>query len=315
MNPAHLPDPDLAPLQPLLFALPGAEHLAHGLAALHACVPGELELHRFPDGESCPRFHAALAGRHVVLAACMGEPDAKLFELYLCASIARELGARSVGLLLPYLPYMRQDSIFAEGQGTSALHVGRLLSSCADWLVTVDPHLHRIHQLSDAYQIPATVASSAFALADWIRDNVDRPMIVGPDWESAQWVEHVAQLVGCPSMVMEKQRHGDRQVSISMGQSVPVAGHTPVLLDDIASSGRTMAGAVERLLEAGTQPPVCLVVHPLFGTGALDLLERAHARRIVSCNTLHHSTNGVDICPALAAGMAAQLRQLEQRNS
>ena len=117
----------------------------------------------------------------MVLVACLDNPDAKLLALYLGARTARELGAAAIGLVLPYLPYMRQDQPFRAGEGTSARHVAALLSSCADWLLTVDPHLHRIARLDEVFGIRARVVPSAAALANWIGSHVERPAIVGPD--------------------------------------------------------------------------------------------------------------------------------------
>jgi ribose-phosphate pyrophosphokinase len=291
---------------PLLFALPGAQHLAEALLPHWQCEPGTLTLHRFPDQECCPRFGLSLAGRDVVLVAHLDRPDAKLLALYLCASVARELGARSVGLVLPYLPYMRQDSIFEAGQGITACHIARLLSSCANWLATVDPHLHRFSQLGQVYTIPALALPSAPTVARWIQGHVSAPLIVGPDSESAQWVEDVAALVQCPFLVMHKDRRGDRDVSVVLG-STPPGGRTPVLLDDIVSSGRTMAAAVALLREAGTPDPVCIIVHALFGAGAMAVLERAGPAAIVSCNTIEHSSNAIDIGPALAQAASSLL--------
>jgi ribose-phosphate pyrophosphokinase len=90
------------------------------------------------------------------------------------------------------------------------------------------------------------------------------------------------------------------------------AGHTPVLLDDIASSGHTMAAAIGQLREHGAAAPVCIVVHALFAGDALAVLERAGPARVVSCNTIVHATNAVDISKPLA--QAAALLQLAQRN-
>jgi ribose-phosphate pyrophosphokinase len=307
-------------MKPLLFALPGAQGWIAGLAAALPADPATLLLHRFPDGECCPRFEADVAGRDVVLVAALAQdgpvtPDAHLFALYLAASVARELGAASVGLVLPYLPYMRQDARFAPGQGVTARHVGRLLSGCADWLVTADPHLHRYTSLSQPYTIPAWVAQSALAIAQWVVANVARPVLVGPDQESAQWVSQVAQLAHCPYAVLRKERHGDHDVVVTadgvdgadMADWRAAPGATPVLVDDIASSGCTLAAAVRLLRAAGMPPPVCVVVHALFGGGALDVLQAAGPARVVSCNTVPHATNCIDVLPALADAARHQL--------
>lgn len=294
-------------MKPLLFALPGAQDWMAGLAAAWPCDIGNLTLHRFPDGECCPRFDTDLDGRNVVLVAALAGasgdlPDSRLFALYLAACVARELGAGNVGLVLPYLPYMRQDARFAAGEGITARHVGRLLSGCADWLVTIDPHLHRYTSLSQPYGIPAWAVQSAPAIAQWVAANVARPVLVGPDQESAQWVEQVARLAHCPYIVLHKERRGDRDVAVAAGQQGlgAAAGCTPVLLDDIASSGRTLAAAVSLLREAALPPPVCVVVHALFGGDALDVLRAAGPAGIVSCNTVPHATNRIDVLPALA---------------
>jgi ribose-phosphate pyrophosphokinase len=293
-------------MKPLLFTLPGAEPWEAGLAAAWPCERGALQLHRFPDGECCPQFGGDVTGRDVVLAVAASGvhgPDARLFEAYLAACVASELGAGSVGLVLPYLPYMRQDARFAPGQGVTAQHVARLLSSCADWMVTADPHLHRYHSLSQAYGIATAAVPSAPAIAQWLAANVARPAIVGPDQESAQWVRHLAQLAGCPYVVLQKVRKGDRDVTVALdGQDWGgLENRTPVLIDDIASSGRTMAAAVRLLRDAALPPPLCVVVHALFRGDALAVLRAAGPARIVSCNTVPHASNAIDLMPALAA--------------
>lgn len=294
-------------MKPLLFALPGAQGWLEGLAAAWPCDTGALTLHRFPDGELCPQFEAPVQGRDVVLTAALAgtsgdTPGSRLFSVYLAACVARELGAASVGLVLPYLPYMRQDARFAPGQGITAQHVGRLLSGCADWLVTADPHLHRYASLSPPYSIATAAVASAPAIAQWVAANVARPVIVGPDQESAQWVEQVARLAHCRSVVLSKQRHGDRRVTVALERQGwgGIEGCTPVLVDDIASSGRTLAAAVALVREAALAPPVCVVVHALFGGDALDVLRAAGPAAIVSCNTVPHASNRIDVLPALA---------------
>ncbi|WP_307719067.1 ribose-phosphate pyrophosphokinase-like domain-containing protein [Massilia glaciei] len=151
--------------KPLLCAMPGATDFGAALGRALASEPGALHVHQFPDGESNPVFRTPVAGRDVVIACALERPDDKIMALYLSASIARELGARSVGLVIPYLPYMRQDAHFEPGDGITSAHFARLLSSCCDWLVTVDPHLHRHHALSDIYGVDTRVVRAAPALA------------------------------------------------------------------------------------------------------------------------------------------------------
>ncbi|RZT11044.1 ribose-phosphate pyrophosphokinase [Duganella sp. CF402] len=290
----------------LLMALPGAAGLAGQLGASLGAEVGTLELHRFPDGETCPRLSPSPAGRDVVLLAPLAQPDERLLALYLSASVARELGARSVGLVAPYLPYMRQDAVFAAGQGVTSRHIARLLSGCCDWLVTVDPHLHRYHDLSELYEIPTRVVPAAPAIAAWIAAHVARPMLIGPDAESAQWVAQVAAGAGCPYTVLSKVRSGDREVAVSAADAATLHGYTPVLVDDIISTARTMIAAVRQLQAAGLPPPVCIGVHALFAGDAHAALRAAGPARIVTCDTVPHESNGIGLAAALAAAVRAR---------
>lgn len=187
--------------------------------------------------------------------------------------MARELGARSVGVVAPYLPYMRQDAMFAPGQGVTSRRVARLLSGCCDWLVTVAPHLHRYRSLSEIYAIATEVVPAAPLIARWVALHVARPLLVGPDEESGQWVAQVAAGVSCPYTVLRKVRSGDRAVAVSLPDAAALAGRTPVLVDDIVSTARTMIAAVGQLKAAGAAPPVCIGVHALFAGAAYAELQ------------------------------------------
>lgn len=121
---------------------------------------------------------------------------------------------------------MRQDRRFQPGEAVTSSAFARIISREVDWLVTVDPHLHRRSALSEIYSVPSTALHAAPLLASWIRENVERPLLVGPDSESAQWVAAVAETVGCPLVVLEKIRRGDRDVEVSVPQVERWTAHT-----------------------------------------------------------------------------------------
>lgn len=139
----------------LLLAMPGNEAMAASLAAQLNVDVGVLDCHTFPDGETLPRFTVGLADRHVALVCTLARPNDKILPLLFAAAAARDLGAAHVGLVAPYLSYMRQDRRFHAGEAITSRHFAALLSRTFDWLVTVDPHLHRYKSLSDIYDIPA----------------------------------------------------------------------------------------------------------------------------------------------------------------
>lgn len=248
----------------IILPAPGAEQAAADLAVHLQAPVGRVEARRFPDGESYLRLHDDLAGKHVVVVASLRDPDPQALGLWYLAQTARELGARGVGIVAPYLPYMRQDKRFQPGEAVTSVTFARFLSQAFDWLVTVDPHLHRRASLAEVYSIPAENVASAPAIARWVAANIVEPVIVGPDAESEHWASDVAGRVGCPFIVLAKRRLGDRSVEISVPQVKTHAGRNPVLIDDIISSARTMAVAVRQVRSVFESAPVCIGVHAVF---------------------------------------------------
>jgi len=279
---------------PLLLAMPGNEVLTEEIGSALGWKVGEIEERRFPDGESYVRVPTRLDDGPVVLVCTLARPDDKFLPLIFASATVRELGASRVGLVAPYLAYMRQDRRFNPGEAITSRLVAKLLSQSFDWMVTVDPHLHRYGSLSEIYAIPTRIIHAAPLMSDWIKRNVAQPLIIGPDSESEQWVAAVAREVGAPYSVLEKVRRGDRDVQITLKDMHPWSGRTPVLVDDIISSGRTMIEAV-RLLRADNWPsPVCLAIHGIFADQSDELLAAAGAR-VVTANTVPHSTNQLSI--------------------
>lgn len=297
---------------PLIYAWPGNEPLAAALASAMSAEAGRLTVRRFPDGETYVRLVSPPANRHVVLACGLEHPDTKCTSLYFAASTARELGALSVGIASPYLAYMRQDARFNDGEAVASRVFARWLSATVDWLVTLDPHLHRHSALSEIYSIPTAVASSTAAISRWIGANVRAPLVVGPDAESAQWVSAVAAGADCPYIVLQKTRHGDSDVEIALFAIDPAwRERTPVLVDDIISTAGTMATAVTQLRSASMPAPVCIGVHALFCGDALQVLKEAGVRQVVTCNSIPHATNAIDVLPEIAGvahALAAAMR-------
>lgn len=287
---------------PILISVPSEHVLGPRLAAAIDAESAFLELRRFPDTEVYLRYETALSGRHVVFLCALERPDDKILPLLFAAAAARDLGAQKVGLVCPYLPYMRQDTRFRSGEAVTSTYFAEILSGHVDWLVTVDPHLHRRSSLSEIYRIPAHALHAAPLLADWIKREIPNPVLIGPDSESEQWIKEVARRSDSPSLILDKVRRGDRDVEISLPDVARWRDRTPVLIDDVISTGRTMIETVKHLNKCGMAPPVCLAVHGLFaGTAYQDLLESG-AGRIVTTNSIVHGTNEIDLCDLLAEG-------------
>lgn len=286
----------------LVLALPGNESLAAEIASICNAELGNLSVRHFPDGESYVRIDSEVKGREIALVASLDRPDGKILPLIFTARTLIELGATRVGLVAPYLAYMRQDKRFQPGEAVSSVHFANLLSACFSWLVTVDPHLHRHSDLGELYSIPCRVVHAAPLIAAWIRENVTWPVLIGPDEESAQWVSAVAHMCDAPYTVLRKIRHGDQDVEVSLPDVDRWRTHMPVLVDDIISTARTMIETVGHLKRLQLEPPMCIGVHAVFaGTSMEDLVTTGAS--IVTTNTIPHMTNKINMALALATSV------------
>ena len=288
---------------PVLIAVPGSEDHARGLGTRLGFPVIAPEVRQFPDGELYVRINGELGDDVVIVGNASGD---NFLRVAFLAGTARDLGATRVGLVAPYLAYMRQDSRFKPGEGVTATYFARLVSSTVDWLVTVDPHLHRFDSLAGVYTIPTTIARAAPVIAKWITASVQRPVLVGPDAESVQWVKAVAEHCGAPFVILEKTRRGDRDVSITSPDGA-WNGHTPVVIDDIVSTGQTMIAATRQLRAAGSAAPMCVGIHAVFADALDEALIDAGARGIVTCDTIAHATNQICVTEPLADAVREHL--------
>jgi ribose-phosphate pyrophosphokinase len=283
----------------LILPLPGNETFATRLAEAGGWKIGSIESRRFPDGESYVRILSDIDSGSVDLVCTLAHPDDSFLRLAFAADAARSLGAREVTLIAPYLSYMRQDRRFKPGEGLSSKTFARLLSTIFDRLITVDPHLHRYPALSALYTMSTNTLHAAPLLADWIAAQIQKPLVIGPDEESEQWVSAIATRVGAPYAVLHKIRHGDRRVDVVLPDLSPWRGRQPVLVDDIASSGNTLIEAARRIPLQGFPRPVCVVVHGIFAEESYQRLQ-ALAERVVSTDSVPHESNAIGLASLIA---------------
>lgn len=288
-----------------LYAIPGNEAFAELLSLHSGYQRQQLSLHHFPDGETLVQMEPPAPGGNAVIVCTLDRPDPKVLPLMMAAATARELGAARVGLVAPYLAYMRQDTRFHPGEAVSAKIFGDWLGHTFDWLVTVDPHLHRNATLAAVYPRAAHVVHAASQLAVWIDAHVTMPLIIGPDRESAQWVTAVANLLCAPSVVARKERHGDRDVAVFLPEMDQWRDRTPVVLDDIIASGETMLQTLRCLHGRISLPPVCVALHGLFAEDALEKLLTEGAGLIVTSNSVITDTSQIDIDKPVAEAMVS----------
>ncbi|MBP7667154.1 MAG: ribose-phosphate diphosphokinase [Burkholderiaceae bacterium] len=263
-----------------------------------------VQRHRFPDGESKLRLPPALPAELLLLRG-LHQPHDKLVELLITLPAARALGARRIVLVAPYLAYMRQDMAFTPGEAVSQRHIAALLASQVDGLITVDPHLHRIASLDEVMPgCPNRALTAAPLLGAWVAQRVPGALLLGPDEEALQWVAAAGAVHGLDHAVCHKQRLGDRDVRVAL-PDVPLHGRAVVLMDDVASTGRTLVEAATAVLAAGAASVDVAVTHALFVGDAWAQLQAAGVRHVWSSDAVPHATAVVPITPLLAGAVRA----------
>lgn len=287
-------------MKTIMYSLPGNEELTESLAIKMGAEIGKCTLRKFPDGESYTRILSNVKGKCVVMVCTLHEPDEKLLPLYFLSHTAKSLGAMCTCLVAPYLAYMRQDKVFHKGEGVTSTFFGKLISGFADSITTVDPHLHRISTLGEVYDIPNRVIHAVDEISKYIKRNIHNPILIGPDSESEQWVSNVAKKAGVPFIVLQKVRHGDRDVEVSVPDVDRYKDYTPVLVDDIISTARTMIETTEHLKNSGMKPAICIGIHAVFSGNAYQDLWDSYVENIITCNTIPHQSNGIDLSDVIA---------------
>ena len=291
----------------LLLAFDDEARLAAPLAKALGVPLRWIERHRFPDGESKLKLPAELPPCVAVLRG-LHRPNEKLAELMIVAPAARELGAAQLTLVCPYLAYMRQDMAFSPGEAVSQRHIGVALAAWFDQVITVDPHLHRVQTMDEV--LPGRrgqALSAAPLLGEWAARHARRPILLGPDDEAAQWVRAAAEAHGLQHATCIKHRHGDREVEVALPE-LDFAGREVVLIDDVASTGRTLLAAAQGVLARGATAVDVAVTHALFVGDAIAALAEAGVRHVWSSDSVPHASNVVSLVPLLAAALQGEAK-------
>ena len=290
---------------PLILCFSDSHLQAQRLARSTALPYAEINVHRFPDGESKLTLPVELSS-HVIIYRSLDHPNDKLLEVLLAARGLREQSVQRLTLVAPYLCYMRQDKAFQPGEIVSQRAIGQLLAEHFDAVLTVDSHLHRIQSLDQA--IPARIAlnlSATQPLATFLQTLFTNPVLLGPDSESQQWVEAIANAMTDGTVdycVASKQRFGDTDVEISL-PTFDFSNRDVVLVDDVASTGYTLEQTARAVSSYAPNSLSVLVTHALFVDDALQRLYAAGVNNIWSSDSIPHSTNHVAIDTVLKGGL------------
>lgn len=276
-----------------------SEALAQEVADRLGTPLAEVERHKFPDGELYVRIPHRFDGEDVAVVASTRTND-DLVELLLLLDAVREQDAGRVVAAVPYYAYARQDQRFKEGEAFSADVVARMLAIYADGLLIVDPHKSSILASFDGDQ---GEVSAVPELAEYFQDKgVD--LVLAPDAGARGRAQMAAEHIGVDHDHLEKTRIDAETVEMRT-KDLDVSGKTVAIVDDIISTGGTMARAVAQLTEQGAKAVYCAATHGLLIGGGVEKLEAAGVAGIVVTDTIPGDHSRVSAAPALVRGLKA----------
>ena len=287
---------------PSIYTFPAYQQQGQALAKVLNYPCYDISIHHFPDKESLVTLPDAKSD-HIIFYLSLDYPNNKLIELLLACKTARKQGCKRLSLVAPYLSYMRQDKSFNSGEAISQKIIGQWLSELVDDIITVDPHLHRIESLDTV--IPNTnnqTLTASFNLGEFVKTLKKPVHLLGPDEESLQWVKQVAEISGSSYSVATKQRYSDTEVNIQLPKHVgqDYRNQHIILIDDVISTGHTVAQTATQLYTAGAKQVDVLVTHALFTKGAMETLLSANIKNIWSSDSISHKTNHISLTNLLA---------------
>jgi len=269
------------------------KELARELQASLVDVSFEKHPGGFPDGEQYVRLLDSVEGENVVLIQST-HPDPRTIELFLLQDALAEAGARRISLVLPYFGYGRQDKKFEAGEPVSARALARRIQVQADSVYTVS--IHNPDAL-EFFDVPAKDLSGMPAIARYLQGRtID--LVLAPDDNAQRFAREVAAKLHVDWDFLEKVRIDGFKVEIKP-KAMDVRGRHVAIVDDLISTGSTIALATKMLREQGAKRIVAACVHGLFSANALIRLQACD--EVIATDTLLSPATKVSVAPEIAS--------------
>jgi ribose-phosphate pyrophosphokinase len=251
-------------------------------------------LKRFPDDELYVCISDDITEKNVIIVQTT-YPDHNIIELLLLQDAAKEANAKKITVVIPYLGYARQDKKFENGEPISAKTIAKIISINADEIITIDPHKEYI---LDFFTVPASSCTAVPELSNYLKKK-DIDMVLAPDKGALNRVKKASTIMNCDFDYMEKTRIDGSTIEIKP-KNLDVHDKNVAIIDDIISTGGTMAKSINELKKHGTKKIFVACTHGLFVGDAVKKLSSAGCDEIISTDTIKSGFSKVKIASAIS---------------
>lgn len=283
---------------------PSSQELGRRVAERISADVVEVEYKNFPDGESYQRIAGIVQGEEVALVqTTYPQQDKRLIELLLLIDALKDLGARKVKAVVPYMAYARQDTRFREGEAVSIKTLFRMIEAAgADEFYTVD--LHKEASLS-TFRIRARNLYGTEVIAEHVsKMGLKDPYVLSPDRGAIMIARRLGERLGAEYGNFEKTRDRITGAITVKGEAVRINGRDAVIVDDLISTGGTIANAARILKEGGAGRIVAACTHPLLVAGALERMQAAGVDEVLGTDTVVSPVSRISVAPLIARELA-----------
>ena len=280
----------------VIIGCSNSRELGKKISKILKCEYSDLEIKKFPDCELYVKFNVDLKNKDVILVQTLHPANEQLLELILASYTAKDLGCKSLKLVIPYLAYIRQDKRFNPGEAISSKIILPLFN-IADEIITIDPHLHRFNSLNEVFNTKTKKLTSNELIKNFIR-KFKCPIIIGPDEESYQWARKIADELNCEALILKKQRFSSTKVKISLENNFKIKNKDIIIIDDIISTGHTILEAVKIIKKYNPKSINIIAVHGIFADE--KVYKELKKYPITTTNTINNRHAKIDISKLIA---------------
>ena len=251
------------------------------------------EIKKFPDGEIYVRVPET--DEDVILVQTT-YPNDKIIELFLLQDALREMGVKKIITVVPYFGYSRQDKIFNSGEAISARAMAKHIELNSDVVVSIDLHASSILSW---FEIPTMHLHATEPIAEYLSSkNVE--VVISPDKGGYERAKLVAEKMGAKFDYLEKTRLSGTEVVIKP-KNLDVDGKIVGIVDDIISTGGTIARASEQLRNQGAKKIYAVCTHGLFINNAIENMKKTDD--FASTDTIETQYSKITVAKVVARGI------------
>lgn len=267
----------------------------------------QVESKIFPDGETCLRFTENFRNEKIILIhSCFPQQDIRLMELFMMLDAAKDLGAKDVIAVIPYLAYARQDKRFRMGETIGIKTVVKLIEACgADAFLTVDAHEVDILKL---FNIKAINLTAMPELGKYLKElDLNKPVVIAPDKGAIDLAKKVAAIIETDCTYFTKTRDLKTGKVETCAKNGDVEGRDAVLIDDMISTGGTIANSANIIKCQGAKKVIAACTHPLLIDNAKKRLKEAGIDEIIGTDTVESDVSKISVANIISEALRAIL--------